>query len=68
MRPNFHELIEGLPNKFDALMAMEPVRLVDYPNSRPPLAPNSGIYLFSNEVEHHYVGRNIVAAPALGAG
>jgi hypothetical protein len=51
MDPKFAKLVEHLAPKYEALVAMQPVR-----NGAIP-AKMSGIYMFSTPVEHLYVGR-----------
>jgi hypothetical protein len=60
MDPAFEKLTETLHDKYLALIRMPPVRLVDYPNRRPPNIPQSGIYLFSEGDKNLYVGRSRV--------
>jgi hypothetical protein len=49
----FRIFVEGLHPKFEKLMSMEPVV-----NGRlPKIMPRSGIYLFSENGEHLYIGR-----------
>lgn len=53
MNPHFAELVDSLEPQFQELMAMGPVRWADMP----PRIPRCGIYLFSEQGEHLYVGR-----------
>jgi predicted GIY-YIG superfamily endonuclease len=55
MHPKFAEVMESLHPSFERLMAMEPLR------GTPPSShstPKSGVYLFSEQEGHLYVGRS----------
>lgn len=54
MNTHFAELVESLDPSFHCLLAMEPVK----PVSLPKRMPKEGIYLFSEDQEHLYVGRS----------
>jgi hypothetical protein len=54
MNPHFAEVTEGLDSSFRRLLAMEPFT----PVSLPKRMPKEGIYLFSENQEHFYVGRS----------
>ena len=54
MNPHFAEVIEGLDPSFRRLLAMEPVTPVSLPKGM----PKEGIYLFSEDRKHLYVGRS----------
>ena len=52
MDEKFKQMIEGLPLAFEKLVTMPPVR-------DPPLnIPSQGVYLFSENGQHLYVGRS----------
>ncbi len=53
MDKNFKSIVEGLHNKYEALMTMSPVTVDTTPNN----CPVGGIYLFSENGEHLYAGR-----------
>lgn len=53
MDASFRELVDGLHPKFERLLAMPPVSYGQLPR----LVPARGIYLFSEEDRHLYVGR-----------
>jgi predicted GIY-YIG superfamily endonuclease len=53
MHPWFATFVDKLDPKFQALVAMKPVRYGDLPLHM----PDRGIYLFSRGEEHFYVGR-----------
>ena len=53
MNQAFRDLVESLEPRFQALVAMQPVRY----GSLPSAIPERGIYLFSEGHEHLYVGR-----------
>jgi hypothetical protein len=53
MHATFREFLEHLEPKFQALVAMEPVRFASLPQT----VPERGIYLFSEGSDHLYVGR-----------
>jgi len=53
MEPKFRERIEALDPKYRALLKMQPVKYAELPSK----LPTRGIYLFSEGVEHRYVGR-----------
>ena len=55
MHPKFAEVVECLPHSFERLMTMEPLR--GTPPSRVS-TPKCGIYLFSEDDRHLYVGRS----------
>jgi hypothetical protein len=54
MDPDFAILVETLAPKLDELLAMEPVRH----GSIPVTLPMRGVYLFSKDGKHLYVGRS----------
>ncbi len=54
MHPTFAELIQGLHPKFEKLMVMTPCRA----GALPKLMPAQGVYLFSENDMHLYVGRS----------
>lgn len=54
MNTHFAELVESLDPSLRCLLAMEPVK----PVSLPKRMPKEGIYLFSEDQEHLYVGRS----------
>lgn len=54
MNERFEELVTKLDSRLDSLMAMQPVRTTDLPG---PM-PDAGIYLFSEDGKHLYVGRS----------
>lgn len=54
MNEVFRQHVEQLHGKFEVLTQMEPVKLSALPRS----VPQSGIYLFSEGVNHLYVGRS----------
>jgi len=54
MDGSFREAIAALEPKYRALMAMEPVRL----SPLPPGVPDRGVYLFTEDSRHLYVGRS----------
>jgi hypothetical protein len=53
VNPDFRNLVESLDPKFQALMAMAPVRYGSLPRN----VPKRGIYLFSEGPKHLHVGR-----------
>ena len=53
MDPGFVELIDSLEPKYRVLVAMPPVRYATLPRN----LPRRGIYLFSEDSNHLYVGR-----------
>ncbi|MDZ4089131.1 MAG: hypothetical protein U1E69_20255 [Tabrizicola sp.] len=55
MHPKFAEVVESLHPSFERLMSMEPLR--GTPPSRLS-TPKSGVYLFSEQGRHLYVGRS----------
>jgi len=54
MNPHFAEVIKILDPSFRRLLAMEPVTPVSLPKDM----PKEGIYLFSEDRKHLYVGRS----------
>lgn len=54
MNQHFAEVVESLDPSFCRLMAMDPV----IPVSLPKRMPKEGVYLFSEDREHLYVGRS----------
>jgi hypothetical protein len=54
MNEIFRRHVEQLHDKYEALIKMDPVTL----DSLPPKMPTSGIYLFSEDETHLYVGRS----------
>ena len=54
MNPHFAEVTEKLGPSFQRLLAMEPFT----PVSLPKKMPKEGVYLFSEDQEHLYVGRS----------
>ena len=54
MNQHFAEVVETLDPSFHRLMAMDPVT----PISLPKRMPKEGVYLFSEDREHLYVGRS----------
>ncbi len=53
MNERFRQLIEGLHVKLESLMSMPPVTV----DTAPRETPKGGVYLFSVEGQHLYVGR-----------
>ena len=53
MNQKFRDLLESLEPKYQALVAMQPIRF----GSLPKVMPERGIYLFSEGTQHLYVGR-----------
>lgn len=54
MHPTFAKLLEGLHPKFEALMRMPPCKC----GSLPKAMPKKGVYLFTENGNHLYVGRS----------
>jgi hypothetical protein len=54
VHPKFAALVENLTPKLDALLAMRPLRYGELPQDM----PSSGVYLFSENGQHLYVGRS----------
>ncbi len=54
MNPHFAEVTEKLEPSFQRLLAMEPFT----PVSLPKKMPREGVYLFSEDKDHLYVGRS----------
>lgn len=54
MHPTFAKLLEGLHPKFEALMRMPPCRYGNLPTSM----AKQGVYLFTENGNHLYVGRS----------
>ena len=54
VNPKFRNLIEPLEPTFRQLMEMAPVKVTDLPKD----VPASGVYLFTENGEHLYVGRS----------
>ena len=54
MEAVFRDHVEQLHTSFEALLAMQPVKLERLPR----LIPKSGVYLFSEGSAHLYVGRS----------
>ena len=54
MHPTFAKLLEGLHAKFEALMRTPPYRCGDLPKNM----PKQGVYLFTENGNHLYVGRS----------
>ncbi len=54
MNETFRRHVENLHAKFQALVAMDSVKLCSLPRD----VPSSGIYLFSEGTKHLYVGRS----------
>jgi predicted GIY-YIG superfamily endonuclease len=54
MNPKFARIVDLLEPKFQRLVTMAAVR----PNALPRVMPNRGIYLFSDQDQHLYVGRS----------
>ena len=54
MHPTFATLLEGLHPKFEALMSMPPCRYGNLPKAM----PTQGVYLFTENGHHLYVGRS----------
>ena len=54
MDSGFVKLIETLPTKLDELLSMKPLRFGNIPNT----LPEKGVYLFSMDGRHLYVGRS----------
>jgi hypothetical protein len=53
MHPTFTQFIDSLEPSFQRLMNMAPVTVATLPNEM----PNAGVYLFSENDQHLYVGR-----------
>ena len=53
MNTHFRGLIESLHSQFESLTSMQPVTI----DSAPKDTPKGGVYLFSNDGQHLYVGR-----------
>lgn len=49
----FTPYLDSLAEKYEALMAMEPVHVAALPRG----LPKAGVYVFSEEADHLYVGR-----------
>lgn len=54
MHPTFAQLLEGLHPKFEQLVRMTPCRY----GSLPKAMPKQGVYLFTENGNHLYVGRS----------
>jgi hypothetical protein len=54
MHPTFAKLLEGLHPKFEELMLMTPCKSGAFPKGM----PKKGVYLFSENGKHLYVGRS----------
>lgn len=54
MDPRFKVIVDALEQKLNELLAMEPVTRESLPRN----VPGKGIYLFSDEYRHLYVGRS----------
>lgn len=55
MDPRFGVIVDRLAPKLDELLAMEPLR---HGQTLPSSLPQSGVYLFSKDERHFYVGRS----------
>lgn len=53
MNERFREFVDGLHGKYEALVAMAPVRAGEVPKA----TPVGGVYLFSEGGKHLYAGR-----------
>lgn len=53
MHPDFRKFVESLEPKFQQLISMQPVQY----RTLPPGLPKRGLYLFSENGKHLYVGR-----------
>jgi len=54
MHPTFAKLLEGLHPKYERLIAMSPCRHGNFPKTM----PKQGVYLFTEGLDHLYVGRS----------
>src|SRR5713226_6156056 len=54
MHPTFLKLLNGLHPKFEALMRMSPCRCGNLPKAM----PKQGVYLFTENGNHLYIGRS----------